>query len=332
MEEKLLINHKRFKTKKTKIIAKKYFDFFNGYAKNNYSLIENKCLCGKNDDQLVSLVDRCSVEFQTVICKNCGLIRAPKYFAKENVADFYKNYYRDIMNNDDSYIKPNDLFEKQKINSYKKYLLIKKKTNFDIKELKVLDLGGGAGGALHHFKNNNDLYLADFFDPYLEYAKKNGINIIKGGLKDISFSPDIIILSHVIEHWNNFNAEIENLIKIQKKNKTINYIEFPGIDSLKSGRRNGDFLQDIHIPHVYYFTSYVFENLMNRYGFEKIYIDSEMKSLFIYTGIKKEVQNFYKNVRNDLIKAEFRRKIQIQKNFLKMFIPNFILDIIKRYI
>ena len=83
MNEKLLINHKRFKNKKTVIIAKKYFEFFNKYAKKNYTLVDNNCLCGVNDDEVISMVDRCSVEFKTVICKNCGLVRAPKYFKKD---------------------------------------------------------------------------------------------------------------------------------------------------------------------------------------------------------------------------------------------------------
>ena len=43
MKEKLLINHKRFKNKKSVILAKKYFEFFNNYAKKNYSLVDNNC-------------------------------------------------------------------------------------------------------------------------------------------------------------------------------------------------------------------------------------------------------------------------------------------------
>lgn len=35
MNEKLLINHKRFKNKKSVILAKNYFEFFNNYAKKN---------------------------------------------------------------------------------------------------------------------------------------------------------------------------------------------------------------------------------------------------------------------------------------------------------
>ena len=72
---------------------------------------------------------------------------------------------------------------------------------------------------------------------------------------------------------------MKKLINIQIKNQTLNYIEFPGVDSLKDGRREGDILGDIHVPHVYYFTSYVFENIMNRYGFEKVYLELEKRYL-----------------------------------------------------
>ena len=128
----------------------------------------------------------------------------------------------------------------------------------------------------------------------------------------------------------NFNYEIKKLISIQKKNETLNYIEFPGIDSLKKGRREGDVLGDIHVPHVYYFSSYVFENLMNRYGFEKVYIDTLIKSIFIYTGKTKKLVNYYQLCKNDLIAAEKTRKIQILKNLIKVIMPIFILKLIRK--
>ena len=173
-------------------------------------------------------------------------------------------------------------------------------------------------------------YLADYYDPYLNYAKIKGIKIIKGGLDKIDFKPDIIFLSHVIEHWNNFEYEIQKLIKIQKTNETLNYIEFPGVDSIKKGRREGDVLGDIHVPRVYYFTSYVFENLMNRYGFKKIYLDTLIKSIFIYNGEKKKLINYFELCRNDLIAAEKTRKLQIFRNFIKLIIPVLILRLIRK--
>ena len=171
--------------------------------------------------------------------------------------------------------------------------------------LTILDLGGGVGGILEHFKNNNTCVLADYFDTYLNYAESQGIKTIKGGLSEVNINPDVVILSHVIEHWYDFESEIQTLIKIQKINQTLNYIEFPGVDSLKLGRRDADFLGDIHIPHMYYFSSYVFEDIMAMFGFKKIYLDSEIKGIFLYTGIKKQTNhNNYDRVVRDLLDAE----------------------------
>jgi len=344
-----IINHKRFKKKysfneldkypwsekrisKFPHSIKGYFDFFNGYAKKNYTLIPTKCLCDNNDDILLSKSDRHCVEFPTVVCKKCGLIRAKDYFTDANTKDFYENYYRpgsNSININYGEIDPETFFNTQVQNSKFKFDLINNKIK-NICNKKILDLGGGIGGVLNHFNNNNELYLADYYDPYLNYAKSKGINIIKGGLDKIDFKPDIIILSHVIEHWSNFKEEIKKLIRIQKIGETINSIEFPGVDSIKLGRREGDIIGDIHVPHVYYFTSYVFENIMNRYGFEKLYIDSLIKSLFIYTGKKSNLINNYPKVFQDLMLAEKRRRIHCVQNFIKLFIPNNLLSIIRR--
>jgi len=346
-----IINHKRFKKKynsneldkylwsekrisRFPHVIKTYFDFFNGYAKKNYTLVPTKCLCGNNDDILLSRSDRHCVEFYTVVCKKCGLIRAKEYFTSENVKDFYKNYYRnvvfDVGEQNNTYYDPQTLYNNQKEGSKRRVKIIEKFGNKILSKKKILDLGGGLGGILEHFKKDNEVYLADHFDPYLAYAKSRGINIIKGGLDKVDFKPDIIILSHVVEHWNNFGEEIKKLIQIQKIGETVNYIEFPGIDSIKLGRREGDVIGDLLVPHVYYFASYVFENIMNRHGFEKLYIDREIKSLFIYTGKKSNLINNYPKVLQDLILAERRRKIHCLQNFIKLFIPSNLLLTIRK--
>ena len=344
-----IINHKRFKKKystdeldkykhsKRRIskfpqAIKAYYDFFNVYAKQNYKLTATKCLCNYTVDELVSRSDRHCVEFPIVICKKCGLIRAKNYFTNENVKDFYQNYYRPGANSLNINYGNNDpeiFFNMQAQKSKHRFDLINKYKIKNIDNKKILDLGGGVGGVLNHF-NSNDLYLADYFGPYLNYAKSKGIKTIVGGLNEINFKPDVIILSHIIEHWSNFKEEIKKLIQIQKVGETINYIEFPGVDSLKLGRREGDFIGDVHVPHVYYFTSYVFENIMNRYGFKKIYIDSEIRSIFVYTGEKSNLTNNYPKVRQDLILAEKIRKIHCIKNFIKLFVHNNLLSIIRQ--
>ncbi len=343
-----IINHQRFKKqfnqnelieylddekriKRFPQYEKNYYNFFNIYAKNKYKLIENNCLCGNCDDIILSLTDRHCVNFITVVCKNCGLIRAKDFFRNEDIVDFYKNFYRtDASSIYYKDISPSDLFDKQKKKSKFRYDLLNKYKIKPLNKLKIIDLGGGVGGILDHFSNDNEKYLFDFHDPYLNFAETKGIKSVKGGLDKIDFKADIIILSHVIEHWNDFENEIQKLINIQKKNETLNYIEFPGVDSIKMGRREGDVLGDIQIPHVYYFTSYVFENIMNRYGFEKIYSNTLINSIYIYTGNKKDLVNHYKTVKYDLICAEKTRRFQIFKNCIKLLMPFFILKILRK--
>ena len=310
-----------------------YYNFFNEYAKQNYKLIDNNCLCGTKDDIKLSETDRHCVDFVTVVCKGCGLIRAAKYFRNEDVVDFYKNFYRkENYYEHQKNVNPQRKFEDQK-NSFKsKFELIQNYKLYEFKKKKIVDLGGGVGGSLDLFDKGNELFLFDFFDPFLNYARSKGIQSFKGGLEKINFKPDLIIFSHVMEHWNNFDLEIRKLIEIQKVGETLNYIEFPGVDSLRDGRHQGDILRDIHVPHVYYFTSYIFENLMNRYGFEKLYIDKEIRSIFIYTGKKMKLINYYKRVINDIKEAEKTRKKYIFRNIIKLLIPDFFLKLIKKII
>jgi 2-polyprenyl-3-methyl-5-hydroxy-6-metoxy-1,4-benzoquinol methylase len=306
------------------------FKFFNNYAKNNYKFVETYCLCKKkNNEKIISNTDRNLINFVTVICLECGLIRAKYYPQRRDVIDFYQNHYRNIYSR--NLLDPEVLFFDQYNKSFDQYNLILKYKIKDLKFLKIIDVGGGVGGILKHFEhNNNILYLADFYDPYLNYSKEKKINIIKGGLNEVRFKPDIIVLSHVVEHWDDFENEIQNLINIQKPNETLNYIEFPAVDSLKLGRREGDIIGDIKFPHFYYFASYVWENIMNRNGFKKIYIDSEMKSIFIYTGEKKPLINYFNKVYADLSIAEKVRKKHIFQNFIKYLMPNIFLKIIRK--
>lgn len=307
---------------------KNYYNFFTYYARKNYILIDNDCLCKAKNDILLSETDRHCVKFLTCVCKNCGLVRAKKYYRNQDVINFYQKFYRtDKYYEHQKKINPIKKFEAQKLNFKSRIELLNKYKINELKNKKIVDVGGGAGGSLEAFDENNELFLFDYYDPFLKYAKSRGINTFKGGLEKLNFKPDVIILSHVMEHWNNFEAEIEKLIKVQKIGQTLNYIEFPGIDSLKNGRNQYDILRDIHVPHVYYFASYVFENLMNRYGFEKLYIDSSIKSIFLYTGVKKKLINYYHRCKKDIELAEKKRKITVIRNFIKLLVPDLFLKL-----
>ena len=156
-----IINHKRFKKKysiseldkyhysekrisKFPQTSKSYYKFFNDHAIQNYKLIPTKCLCDNNDDILLSKSDRHCVEFHTVVCKKCGLIRAKDYFTDENTKDFYENYYRpgaNSININHAEIDLKTLFNDQVQNSKERFYLINKYKIKNIRNKKILDLG-----------------------------------------------------------------------------------------------------------------------------------------------------------------------------------------------
>ena len=129
-----IINHQRFQKKYTqdeaiKYVARKnriiqqlkylkhYYEFFNNYAKEKYELVKTICLCGNENDILLSQTDRHCVNFTTVVCKNCGLVRAKNYYRSNDLSDFYKNHYRTVIANGDKKEKsPSELFDEQKKN------------------------------------------------------------------------------------------------------------------------------------------------------------------------------------------------------------------------
>ncbi len=337
----MLIDHPRFRSigfPKKNILysapvqSEKYYNFFNNYAKKNYVFEPTNCICGKNNDQMLSKVDRFGFEYHTVICKECGLIRGKEYFNDQDVSDFYKDHYWKVDSDDEAngYDTPEEAFLKTYNSSKDKADLIKKYIDNSTEKKTIIDIGGRIGGLLGHFQSDHNVVLADYFKPYLQYAETKGIKTIEGGLGEVDFTPDIIILSHVVEHWNNFEREINNLIKIQKKDVTLTYVEFPGIDSLKIGRRDADVLGDIYVPHMYYFTSYVFEDIMERHGFEKLYLDTEIRGIFRYTGVKKtSIKNNFLTVKNDLLQAEKKRfKFNVLSK-IRQLIPKSLLNIIR---
>ena len=311
-----------------------YYNYFKNFL--NEDLILSKCLCHNSNDIDLTFKDRFGVNFLTVICKSCGLIRSKYYWNKDKVKEFYSNDYwkYDLGSSEPAESKHVNLSDIKR-----EYDHLDKRTQAEDwpiienyidrkidKEFIIVDIGGGCGGKLQKYSNTAKCYLIDYHESYLNYAKTKNINTFLGGQEILSIKklePDLIILSHVVEHWNDFENEMNNLIKNCKKNTYV-YIKFPGVDSLKTGRRIYDFTQDIHIPHYFYFTSYVFNIIMERNGFKCVFSNSNVKALYFYTGANSKLVNNYKKVLNDLFIAEIKKYLYIPKKMIKKLIQIYV--------
>ena len=216
---------------------------FDRYQKKNYQFEPVNCLCGvKNSDYVISTVDREGWKYKLVACQSCGLIRASDYWDEYSLADFYSNWYRESGESD-----VNSFYARQANRSASVKNFVEQHTSDFKKRYVVFDIGGGAGGILDSFRNDARCYLVDYDISFFKKAESMGISTQRGGINDLENiidQPDLVILSHVLEHFTDVNQKIEDLTSRLRIGALV-YIELPGIDSLCEGRRKHDFLGDI---------------------------------------------------------------------------------------
>ena len=168
-----------------------------------------------------------------------------------SVQKFYKYDYREMYNGAESPTQDffnNQVYRGSKIKDYCEDFIDFKK------EKTVFEIGCGAGGILVDFKKSGCTVKGyDFGISYIEYGRKQGLDINLGDAKVLQREEgfaDLIILSHVLEHFSDPFKEIE-LIKSLIKDNGYLYIEVPGV--LDTYRAYGDFLKSIQNAHFYYY-------------------------------------------------------------------------------
>jgi SAM-dependent methyltransferase len=272
--------------------------------KEKYHLDDVLCECRSDNFNILSEKDRYGLPVRIVICKNCGLIYQTPRMNYAAAEDFYRYLYRDLY--ETSTIQ--GLFEEQFIRGKEIVNFIRK--NSGKVPQKIVEIGCGAGGILKAFKYaGSQAFGVDFDKKYIDYGIDQGLNLGIGGVNEVAEgSADIVILSHVLEHFSNIQQELNSVKKIMTPNGYL-YIELPGIFNL--GQYSYDFLKSIQNAHNYYFTLGTLEQVLNRYGWELVAGTENIASLFNYTGIKHEriTKNHYQKIMTTLSYYEKTRAI-----------------------
>ena len=235
-------------------------------------LIKNNCICGnihEKSDIVVSEKDRYGIPIKMVCCSECGLIRSDEIFDEKSNELFYQYYYRPIYS---SLLPNNDFFYDQYKRGKKFLTLINKYLNLSEIE-HVAEIGCGAGGILLPFKEaGKDVIGVDFNEDYIKFGQKKGMNLQRGSddLLDEE-SIDLLILSHVMEHYLSPLSELQKNIRKIKKGKYL-LIEVPGIFSILECYFNPIlYFQSAHVYNYYYYEYLV--NMYQQLGLEVIFGD-----------------------------------------------------------
>ena len=169
---------------------------------------------------------RLFINRKLITCANCSCKSIYPMISNENLEKYNKNYWKEVQSNSKESRK---LLYAQTI-SRVEYL---NKNLKDISKLQILDVGAGQGFIFDvlKLKNDNLKYSVVEIDKNIhnELSQK-GIRNIYSSWKEIkNYKFDLIILSHVIEHFREPVLYLREIKKLLKKEGCI-FIEVPNRD------------------------------------------------------------------------------------------------------
>lgn len=259
----------------------------------------------KVDFECLAEKDRYGIDFQTVICEECGLLLTNPRMNQNAYNDFYMNIYRQLYTA--SEISTDSFFEEQVFHGKQIMEYLLGQTNQkSVANKKVVEIGCGAGGILKVFKDNGSIVRGmDLGQKYLNYGISNwNLDLRFGTLLDLTKAdaPDIIIYSHVLEHILDLEKELTHLREICHKS-TLIYIEVPGLRNIHDAY-NGDFLMYLQNAHTFHFSLKTLKNLFAKYGFKLIAGNEYVRAVFILSD---------KDAKINALSNEFRTNFQYLK-------------------
>lgn len=240
------------------------------------------CLCGSPVDEelLCATVDRYGIRHCTVICQNCGLIRTNPRLTQTSYNHFYENWYKKLhfgwSHLDETYFR--HVFERN--TRGKRIIEFLQSHQIDIAGKTVLEIGAGGGWNLPAFEKSSAKTIGFDYGTYIEFGKKlYGLDMHYGGIKeavDKGIRANIVILSHVVEHFAHPVTELKNLKNLLETDGIV-YIEVPGIFNLHES--DYDLMWLIVLAHTYLFSKITLSYLVKRCEYEIQYCDEFIRML-----------------------------------------------------
>ena len=237
------------------------------------------CLCGVSakNDLLLATVDRYGLEHRTVICQACGLVRADPRLNQVSYNHFYENWYRQLHSGwahvDEAGFKKQ--FEHFSLKGQRIIELLQGNGN-DLAGSTVLDIGCGGGWTLPPFARCGAKTIGFDYGKYMEFGRRlYGLDLRYGGTKeaiDQGVEADLIILSHVLEHFADPMNELKELRRLLKPGGIV-YIETPGILGPDIRKVDYDLMRLIVLAHTYLFSKYLLGHFVRKCGYHVQYSD-----------------------------------------------------------
>ena len=226
------------------------------------------------------------------ICRKCGLIIQNKTVAPKLLKDYYDNSTVAF----DNLYKPTV----DKIKSVKRHINIVKD---EIKKFpnSVLEVGVFNTYNLKQFKKNGS-QIVNGLEPSKKVSdtinKTEKIKVFCGNIENFNFKVnyDLIIMSHVLEHFYNPLNVLKKCFRNQKQNQYL-LLEVPLFENIND-YPNGAF----HLEHLNYFNEKNFILMIKKAGYKTVYVSKTTESTafpFLTVIAKKISKNYKLNLKNE---------------------------------
>lgn len=246
-----------------------------------------KCLCGSSSLMKIADRDRHGLNFAAFLCIHCGLVLTNPALAEDSLPTYYSQYYQDL-----NFPCPSAAMDSLFRGGHGGTVFtILRRALPNKKILSVLDVGAGTGSVTLEFKKaaaaagfSTHATVLDYSPMILEkLANVAGIDVIVGGLEHLRERPgtyDVVIMSHVLEHFKNIEQQM-SFVKPHLTSNSLLYVGVPGLLRLKHACEYAcDFLQYFTSAHMYHFNLEALRYTMALYGFRCVRGDQSVNAVF----------------------------------------------------
>jgi len=254
------------------------------------------CFCRNADFELLSRFDRYGLPFGTQICSKCGLISQTIRIEENSMPLFYDKIYWDLIwGGSDSATFSGQLSGRDDF-----IIMLQEIIDFDTNVLNIMEVGCGQGDPLIKLGNvlNTHYQLkligCDFSSEAIAVARERGVDAVQGGMEVLLDKgiADILILSHVFEHFVDLRSSLEIIDKLTHENSII-YVEVPGVADLKNKSEYFYDYQDYSVlAHIHNFSLGSLTNVFAVRGYKLVKGTEYVRAIYRKrTKYKQEVSN-----------------------------------------
>lgn len=299
----------------------------------------DKCYCGSNDLEILSLEDRFGLPFGTKICKNCGLISLSPRLCEDSLNNFYDEIYWGLILGG---ARQQELETAEVGKGSNMFDFIKEYINFsNSKPSDIGEIGCGSGTKLNKIQKQCSLngmitncYGCDYSSEAVKLSRNKGLVVNQGGWKTLVGKKfDVLILSHVVEHFSNLDYELGG-IKSLMKHGGIVYVEVPGVCDLEN-KHEYSYNYNIYsvLAHMYNFNLTSLRYVMESNGFKFVKGNEYVRSLFQVSTDSYTQVNMTENYKNTMecLDRALKKQTQMERKASRL-LKDFIKRIARRLI